>query len=88
MFEIFINVLAGAGTLCTLMGLFVFVKTLVLPKREPMDTSNRINHLRLVWFTLNAPHESVNLYFKEGDEFKPAFPWLRRDEGDNVDGIG
>jgi hypothetical protein len=34
MIDIFVNVLAGAGTLCTLMGLFVFVKTLVLPNEQ------------------------------------------------------
>lgn len=88
MVGIFINVLAAAGTICTALGLFVLFKTLVQTKRPPMDSSNRLNHLRLVWFALNAPHQFAKL-LKPGPGVPPdpdqlAFPWLRRDEGDNV----
>lgn len=88
MIDIFLDVLAFAGIICTLLGLFVLFKTLVQPKRPPMDSSNRLNHLRLVWFTLNAPQDAVELYRYDPEDPKgpyvQAFPWLERDEGDNV----
>ena len=86
MIDIFYNVLAIAGTFCTLLGLFVLVVVFILPKKKPMDKSNRINHLRLVWFALNAPHRAVELYTFSDRGYVQAFPWLERDEGDNVDG--
>lgn len=46
---------------------------LVRSKRAPADTSNRINHIRLWWFALTRE-----------DKFVDLFPWLRRDEWDNV----
>ena len=73
MIGLFLNVLAVAGTFCTLIGLLVMVQIFVVPKKYPMDKSNRINHLRLVWFALKAPHKFTEMY-----------PWLTRDEGDNV----
>jgi hypothetical protein len=42
-------------------------------KRLPMDTSNRINHLRLVWFAVSRPQLFVD-----------SFPWLKSDELDNL----
>lgn len=88
MIDLFLDILAFAGIICTLLGLFVLFKTLVQPKRPPMDSSNRLNHLRLVWFTLNAPHDAVELYRYDPEDPKgpyvQAFPWLERDEGDNV----
>ena len=78
-----------AGTLSTLLGAFVLFRTLLLRKKSPMDKSNRLNHLRLVWFALNAPHQFVKLYYYDKNgEYARAFPWLERDEGDNVDGAG
>lgn len=90
MIDIFIGTLALAGTLCTALGLFILFRTLVLTKKAPMDSSNRLNHLRLVWFAVNAPHQFVHLeYLSEyHDRYEKAFPWLLRDEGDNVDGGG
>jgi hypothetical protein len=67
----------------TAIGLLFFVQVFVRPKRPPMDKSNRINHLRLVWFALKHPEDFVELY-RHGRG--PAFPWLTRDEGENVDG--
>lgn len=71
----------------TLMGLTFFFLVFVRSKREPMDTSNRIGHLRLVWFALKSPEKFVPLLYKvRRREFEIAFPWLTKDEGDIVDG--
>lgn len=59
--------------LFALIGLFVLVKVIFMPMKKPADTSNRIAHLRLVWFSLNRPERFVSLY-----------PWLMRDEEDNL----
>lgn len=56
-----------------LIGLFVFVKVLLLPMKAPADTSNRIAHLRLVWLSINSP-----------EYFVPTQPWLRMDERDLI----
>jgi len=45
------------------------------PQRPPADTSNRINAIRLWWFALTRQ-----------EMFVPLFPWLARDEKDNVNG--
>lgn len=81
MVDVLLNTLAAAGTVCTAVGALVLYRTLALRKKAPMDKSNRLNHLRLVWFALNAPHRFAELYTQDGEL---AFPWLRRDEGDNV----
>lgn len=85
--EIFLTVLSLAGTFSTLLGTFVLVVVFILPKKSPMDSSNRINHLRLTWFVLSQPHTFAELYEKRGDNYRLAFPELRNDEGGNVDGI-
>ena len=54
------------------LGMFGFI-CIFRAKKLPMDKSNRINHFRLVWFALTRPHEFVG-----------QFPWLERDEWDNV----
>ena len=56
-----------------LIGLFVLVKVLFMPMKKPADTSNRIAHLRLVWFAISRPENFVDLY-----------PWLTLDEQDNT----
>lgn len=56
-----------------LLGTVVLFHTLIKPMREPADTSNRIAHLRLVWFALTKPERFVTL-----------FPWLTKDEDDIV----
>ena len=76
----------------TLIGLLFFVQVFVRPKKPPMDKSNRLNHLTLVWFALKQPEEFVGLYYmtRVGDggeaEEVPAFPWLTGDQGDNLEG--
>jgi len=61
------------GLFFTLLGMFVFFKVFIAPKVAPMDTSNRINHLRLLWFVLARP-----------ELFVDTFPWLKNDELKNV----
>lgn len=45
------------------------------PQRSPADISNRINKARLLWFAMTRE-----------EMFLPIFPWLARDERDNVEG--
>lgn len=56
----------------SLLGLFVAFH-LLRNKRAPMDESNRINHIRLLWFVLTRPQM-----------FAGTFPWLKNDELENV----
>lgn len=56
-----------------LIGLFLLVQVLILPKKEPMDKTNRIAHLRLVWFAISRP-----------ELFVDTFEWLKNDEYDNM----
>ena len=64
--------LALAGLFATAVGVMVifFVSR---AKREPMDTSNRINHIRLIWWAITKP-----------EMFVKTFEWLAHDEGDNM----
>lgn len=69
-------VLAAVGLF--LLGVFAafgfFVVSCIFQAKElPMDTSNRINHIRLIWFVLTRP-----------ELFVGAFPWLANDELDNL----
>jgi hypothetical protein len=57
----------------TLIGWFVIFKVLILSKKKPMDESNRINHLRLVWWAITRPE----LFIKQA-------PWLTKDEMENI----
>ena len=45
------------------------------PQRSPADVSNRLNKARLVWFAITRE-----------DLFADTFPWLQRDELENVRG--
>jgi len=56
-----------------LLGLLVIYHVFIRRKKSPADKSNRINHLRLVWFALTRE-----------DEFVGLFPWLKRDEWENM----
>lgn len=55
------------------LGTLVLFHTLVRTKKSPVDESNRINHFRLVWFALTRE-----------DKFVTLFPWLKKDEWDNI----
>jgi len=62
----------GAVWILALFGAFVLIQ-LFKSKRLPMDTSNRINHIRLLWFVLTRP-----------ELFVQTFEWLKNDELNNV----
>lgn len=55
-----------------MVGVLVLHNVLVRPKTPPCDESNRIAHLRLVWFALTRE-----------EEFVDKFPWLKEDEWNN-----
>lgn len=56
----------------SLIGLVVVVQILRTPP-PPVDASNIINRIRLVWFALTRQ-----------DQFVTLFTWLKSDEMDNV----
>lgn len=70
------NILTLTGGACiltlALFGLFIII-SLFKAKRLPMDQSNRINHIRLLWFVITRP-----------ELFVDSFSWLKRDELDNM----
>lgn len=56
-----------------LLGLYIFVKVLILPNSPPADRTNRINHIRVVFFALQHPEKFIKMY-----------PWLAMDEMENL----
>lgn len=88
MAQVTVIIMLACASILTLLGTFVLASTMLLPKRPPMDKTNRINHLRLVWFALKAPEDFVKLtvYDAATGTYKQAFPWLLRDERDNIEG--
>jgi len=66
-------VLCAFMALPSVLGLLVIFHVFVRRKSAPVDASNRINHLRLVWFAMTREGLFVDL-----------FPWLKNDEYDNV----
>ena len=75
MLSVLYNVLAASGVFFTLLGLLIAVLVFIKPMKFPADQSNRIAHLRLVWFALTRPERFVELE-----------PWLKMDELDLVKG--
>lgn len=73
MINILLNVLCGAGTLMTLFGSYIFIKVLLLPNSPPADRTNRINHLRVLFFAIQRPEKFIKMY-----------PWLAYDEMENI----
>ena len=71
--EILLAVIALLMTIPSAFGALVIYHVFVRRKHEPADKSNRINHFRLVWFALTREELFVKL-----------FPWMKRDEYDNV----
>lgn len=67
----------------SIVGLFTFYH-LLRKQHEPADKSNRINAIRLWWFALTREEKFTDLY-KVGTG-EPAFPWLKNDEWDNIEG--
>ena len=70
--DMLLTLLQIAGIIPLMLGLFV-IYHIVRPQQPPADTSNRINKIRLVWFALTR--EQL---------FTGTFPWLTRDEMDNI----
>jgi len=69
-------ILAGLLGLLFIPGLFgmlMIYHVFIRSNHYPADKSNRINHFRLVWFALTREEEFVGL-----------FPWLKKDEWDNI----
>lgn len=67
-----LTLLQMAGIIPLMLGLFIIYHVL-RPQHMPADTSNRINKLRLLWFAITRE-----------ELFVGTFPWLTRDEFDNV----
>jgi len=65
-------------TLSVILNLFftalgvVMIYNIMRPQKSPVDTSNRINKVRLIWFAMTRE-----------DKFVHIFPWLRNDEWEN-----
>lgn len=73
MANMIVMLLTLSGMFMIVVGLLTMFHLFVRSKRAPMDSSNRINHLRLWWFVLTRP-----------ELFVSTFPWLKNDEFDNV----
>ena len=73
MIELLLLALVAFMMIPALVGSLVLWYVLILPKKPPADESNRIGHLRLVWWALRAPERFVKLY-----------PWLSKDEGEII----
>lgn len=71
--SILLITLCASGTLLTLLGVYVFVKVLIMPNAPPADRTNRINHIRIVFFAIQHP-----------EKFVSVCRWLKNDEADNV----
>ena len=63
-----------AGIVPWCLGMFTFYH-LLRPQNPPADTSNRINAIRLWWFSLTREELFIEL-----------FPWLKNDEKENING--
>lgn len=66
--------LLGLMVIPSLLGSLVIYHVFVRGKKSPADKSNRINHLRLVWFALTRE-----------DKFVGQFPWLTKDEWEVIE---
>jgi len=67
------HLILGLLVLPALLGTLLIFHVFVRSKQAPADASNRINHIRLVWFALTRE-----------DLFVGVFPWLKYDEYENV----
>jgi len=63
--------LVVASPLIAIGGIFVY-NVFFRKKKVPVDSSNRFNHFRLVWFSITRE-----------DKFVGLFPWLKNDEWEN-----
>jgi len=56
----------------SIFGALMLFHVFIRPKNSPADKSNRVNHLRLVWFAMTRE-----------ELFVDTFDWLKNDEYDN-----
>lgn len=56
-----------------IFGSLILFHIFIRDKTSPVDKSNRINHLRLVWFAMTRE-----------ELFVDTFDWLKNDEYDNM----
>ena len=64
--------LIGIMVLPSLLGMLVLFH-IFRPQREPADSSNRINKIRLLWFAMTRE-----------ELFVDVFPWMTDDEYNNI----
>ena len=87
-------------TFCFIFTTGVFVKV-ILFKKSPMDTSNIFNPLRLIWWAITRPYmfKGFNFTLKwrlgllkdvilNPESFSKEFPWLTKDELEDIRGEG
>ena len=74
------TIMSILGGFFTLMGVFTMYH-LLRRQHAPADRSNRINKIRLWWFALTREELFAQMRLPNGEK---AFPWLERDELDNV----
>jgi hypothetical protein len=55
------------------LGLYLFIKVLILPNVPPADVTNRINHIRIVFYAIQHPEKFISIC-----------PWVGKDEAENV----
>jgi hypothetical protein len=72
MWQVMIFIIGLSASIPLLFGTWVLVM-LAKSLKAPADKSNRINRIRLFWFALTRP-----------ELFTEQFPWMKRDELDNV----
>lgn len=65
--------LVGLMAVPGVFGMLILFHIFIRRKKSPADKSNRINHLRLVWFAMTRE-----------ELFVDQFPWLKKDEYDNM----
>lgn len=67
----------------TALGVLLVVSWVRLVRQAGIDGSNVFNPIRLTWFLFTRPDKFAALRNADGSL---AFPWLARDEWENVSG--
>lgn len=70
--DLFITVMAIAGTFCTLIGMLTIVYW-IKPSKDPADNSNRINNISSWWIGMTRP-----------EVLAKSYKYFRQDVMDNV----
>lgn len=75
MLSLFIDILAVAGSFCTVVGMLTVFYWLK-PAKPPADTSNRVNNIASWWIGLTRP-----------DVLAKSYKYFRQDIMDNVSDV-